>query len=148
MNSMRTRTRAVSSGMTRTSGESLGCFGGSSGTPTAAWVPARVDDSSSERAEKLGAQAGHAEHARADVRPDHGADLRDEGRVAPVDLAAALDEVLGLGRGLDVLDGERVAAVGIARLEVRDQPLERAARRAHPLDGLHLALDREDRLDL
>src|SRR3954464_6208768 len=156
-NSIRTSERAVNSGRTRTSGVSFGCRGGSSGTPTGGVFQAALTISSFgvgsrpragalHRAEKLRAQARDAEDAGTDVGADDRADLREQLRVAPVDVAPALGQALGLARRLDVLDGERVAAVLPARLEVRDQPLERAPGGAHPLDGLHLALDRQDRL--
>ena len=51
-------------------------------------------------------------------------------------------------RRLDVLDDPGVGAVVVARAQVVDHPLERAARGAHALDRRDLALDREDRLDL
>ena len=50
-----------------------------------------------QSAEQVRAQPGDAQDARAGVRADHGADLRDQLRVAPVDLAAALGQALGLG---------------------------------------------------
>src|SRR3954454_24856858 len=57
-------------------------------------------------AQQGGGQRGHADEARAGVRADDRPDLRDELRLAPVDLAAAAGDALGeLGR-LDVLDEE------------------------------------------
>src|SRR3954471_12322216 len=85
-------------------------LGGSSGTPTAGGFPVSARNPS-DGAEQLGAQAGHAEDPRTGVRADDRADLRHHLRVAPVDLAAALGQPLGLPGRLHVLDGERVAAV-------------------------------------
>src|SRR3954453_9770557 len=122
-------------------------LGGSSGTPTAGGFPVRPRNPS-ERAGQGCAQAGHSKDARARVRADHRPDLRDELRVAPVDLPPALGHPLGDLGDLDVLDGERVAAVLAPLLEMCDQAIEGAARGAHALHRLHLTLDREDRLDL
>src|SRR5262245_45392990 len=121
MASTRTMKRAVRSGMTRTVGGFCWSGGGSSGTPTAGVVPAARGDSCLHGAQQVGPQARDAEHARARVRADHRPDLRQQIRVTAVDLAPALGQALGLGGGLDVLDGERVAAVLPALLEVRDE---------------------------
>ena len=133
MNSVRTMIRGEQAGTTLHDRRLRGASGGSSGTPTARRrsSPRRGKSFTTwrgrlHRAEQVRAQAGDAEDARADVGADHRADLRDQLRVAPVDLAAALGQALGLGARLDVLDGEPVAAVLAALLEVRDEPLERA----------------------
>src|SRR3954470_23001250 len=149
MNSVRTMIRAENAGTTCTVGGSArGLEGGSSGTPTGRELQVTSLESFSHRAQELRAQAGDAEHAGADVGADDRPDLREQLRVAPVDVAAALGQALGLVGRLDVLDREPVAAVLAPPLEVGDQALERAAGGAHALDGLHLALDRENRLDL
>src|SRR4051794_32407966 len=49
----------------------------------------------SDRTQQLHAQTGAPEQPRAGVRADHRPYLRDELRVAPVDLAAGLGEALG-----------------------------------------------------
>src|SRR6476620_2023522 len=144
--SVRTTMPADRYGATRTIGASSRDLRGSSGTPTAGGFH-RARRNPSEGAEQVRAQAGDAEDARADVRADDRADLGDQLRVAPEDLATALGQALGLALRLDVLDGEAVTAVLAPRLEVRDEPLEGARRSAHALDGLDLAFDREDRLD-
>src|SRR3954470_6000538 len=144
--SVRTTICGDQAGCTRTGG-GCGRLGGSSGTPTAGGFPVRAWNPS-DGADQLAEEPGDAQDARAGVGADDGADLRHHLRVAPVDLPAALGHPLGLLRHLDVLDGERVAAVLAALLEVGHQALERAPRRAHALHRLHLTLDREDRLDL
>ena len=135
--------------MTRTSGESCAlAWEDRSGRPPPAWfqpaarIPPYMGPRSSVRRPATPRMPGPV------WVPITGPISRDQLGVAPVDLAAALGEALGLGLRLDVLDRERVTAVLPARLEVGDEPLERAARGPHPLDRLHLAVDREDRLDL
>src|SRR4029077_1471752 len=92
--------------------------------------------------------SGDAEQAGADVGADDGADLRHQLRFGAEDLAPALDELLCLLGRLDVLDGPRSGAVGLALVHVADHPLERAARGSHALDGRDRPVDGQDRLDL
>jgi hypothetical protein len=66
-----------------------------------------------------------AEQARADVRPDDGADLADEDRVLAEDLAAAVGEGVRLIACLDVLHDPGVAPVRLACAQEVDHPLER-----------------------
>src|SRR4051812_2475008 len=124
--SVRTTICGDQAGCTRTGG-GCGRLGGSSGTPTAGGFPVRAWNPS-DGADQLAEEPGDAQDARAGVGADDGADLRHHLRVAPVDLPAALGHPLGLLRHLDVLDGERVAAVLAALLEVGHQALERAPR--------------------
>ena len=150
MNSVRTTTaRESRTGPRGRPAAPRGGSGDRAGRPPPAWFQPAARIPSTMRAEQLGVAGPVTPRMPGPVWvPIDRADLRDQLRVAAVDLAAALGHALGLGARLDVLDGERVAAVLAALLEVGDEPLERAARGAHALDGLHLALDREDRLDL
>src|SRR4051794_30131011 len=125
MSSVRTMMRGENAGMTCTVGGSPRLEGGSSGTPTERAFQARARDSSLHGAQQLRPQPGHAQHAGAGVGADDGPDLRQQLRVAPVDLAPALGQALGLGGRLDVLDRELVAAVLAPLLEMVDEPLER-----------------------
>src|SRR5689334_20654289 len=98
--------------------------------------------------QQLGPNAGDAEQARPDVRPDHGPDLGHEQRLAPEDRPSRRRELLRAGGVLDVLDRELVAALVEALRQRLLQALDRAAGGAHALDRLDLLADREDRLDL
>ena len=93
-------------------------------------------------------QRRDAEQAGADVRADHGADLGHELRRAAVDLAPALGQPAATSGAWMCWTKNTSAPSSRSAVEVLDHPLERAAGRAHPLDRLDLAVDREDRLDL
>src|SRR3954452_15832993 len=137
MNRVRRTSCGEYAGMTFTVGGSALGLRGSSGTPTARWFQPASPNPLSERPEQIRAQTCHAEDPGAGVRADHGADLRDQLGFAPVDRAPALGEALGLRQRVDVRDREAVTAVLAALLEGGDEPLERARRGPHALDGLH-----------
>jgi hypothetical protein len=81
------------------------------------------------------------------VGTQHRPDLRREHGVVAEDVAAALGKGGGLVGRLDVLDHPRVHPRGLALARVVDHPLERALAGAHALDGRHLGLQGQDRLD-
>src|ERR1019366_2980861 len=60
--------------------------------------------------------SGDQQPAGADVGADHRADLRDEERLAAVDLSPALDQALGLIGRPDVLDGPAAAGFTVDHL--------------------------------
>ena len=81
-----------------------------------------------------------AEQPRPDVGADDGADLGDELRLAAVDLARRARPAARPASGAWMCWMKNTSApVVVALLQVLDQPLERAPRRAHALDRQDLA---------
>src|SRR2546423_4618266 len=152
----RSRSRSASSRRGRTSAtEKCSPAGGSAPRRTSAASPrlskvsaTTVSSTGRSELDQAPRAPADAEQAGADMRADHRADLGDEHRLGPEDLAAVLDEALRLVGRLDVLDDPAVGAVVAARAHVLDHALERAGRGAHPLDRDDLGLQRQDRLDL
>ena len=80
--------------------------------------------------------------------PITGPDLGDEQGLGVEDLAAPLDQAVGLLGRLDVLHDPPVAAGRPQLAGVVHHPLERPPGGPHPLHRHDLVLEREDRLDL
>src|SRR3954452_18117645 len=95
-------------------------------------------------AQQLGAHAGDAEEPRPHVGADDRPDLGHEQRLATGNRPAGGGEGRGTAVVLDVLDRELVAALLEALRERLLEALHRPAGRAHALDRLDLAADRED----
>src|SRR5215213_136054 len=99
-------------------------------------------------AEQARRDRGHTDQAGTGVGADDRPELGDDLGPVAVDLAPAPGDPLGELRRLYVLDEEDVRPGVVLLLQLAHEPVDRAALRAHALDGRDLAVDGEDRLDL
>ena len=100
-------------------------------------------------AEQRRVEPGDAEQARAGVRADHRADLREEHGLGAEDLAARARPGARRPRAAWMCwTTQPSAPSSCAHAQVVDHALERAPLGAHALDRRDRVLDREDRLDL